>query len=210
MGTTQRSITVTGEGSVTVKPDTASLSLGVQATGGTANDALHQANASAAALTAALKAAGISDDDIATSGLSIYPQYNTSGVAITGYQVSNSLTVIVREISQAGPLIDLAAASAGEHITVGGISFSVADVEAVIGAARADAIDNANKRAGEYAAAAGVAVGAVRSISEGSIGNSGTLFARTVPRLAMPGAPTPVEAGMHDLTVAVTVVYEIA
>ena len=211
MGTTERSITVNGDGKVTVRPDTASLSLGVHATGRTASDALDQANSSEATLIAAMKAAGISDDDIATSGLSIYPQYNSSGVAITGYQASNNISVTVRQISQAGPLIDLAAASAGEHITVGGISFSVADVEGAIGGARADAIDNAKKRAGEYAAAAGVAVGAVTSISEGPIGNPGPMFPRTASTfLAASGAPTPVEAGTQDLTVSVTVVYEIA
>ncbi len=211
MATPQRSITVTGDGKVSVKPDIASLSLGVQATGRTASDALNHANSSAAALIAALKAAGISDDDIATSGLSIYPQYQSSGVAISGYQASNNITVTVRQIAQAGPLIDVAAASAGENITVGGISFSVADVEAAIGAARAAAVDNAKKRAGEYATAAGVAVGAVISISEGAIGHPGPVFARSASKLfATSDGPTPVEAGMHDLAVSVTVVYEIA
>lgn len=102
MGTTERSITVNGDGKVTVRPDTASLSLGVQATGRTATDALSQANISAAALIVALKAAGVLDDDIATSGLSIYPQYNPTGVAVTGYQASNNVTVTVRQIAGTG------------------------------------------------------------------------------------------------------------
>ena len=110
MGTTERSITVNGDGKVTVRPDTASLILGVQATGRTATDALNQANTSATALIAALKAAGVLDDDIATSGLSIYPQYNPTGVAVTGYRASNIVTVTVRHIAGTGPLIDAAAA----------------------------------------------------------------------------------------------------
>ena len=89
-----------------------------------------------------------------------------TGVAVTGYQASNNVTVIVRDIAKTGPLIDAAAAAAGDHITVGGVSFFVDDVEAVMGAARADAINNARKRAQEYAAAAGVTVGGVsRSVS---------------------------------------------
>jgi uncharacterized protein len=210
MGTTERSITVNGDGKVTVRPDTASLSLGVQATARTATAALNQANTSAAALIAGLKAAGVGDDDIATSGLSIYPHYNSAGVAVTGYQASNNITVTVRDIAAAGPLIDTAAASAGDHITVGGVSFYVDDVEAAIGAARANAIDNARKRAGEYAAAAGVSVGDVITISEVTVGYQPPMFARMPSKVSAESrSPTPIETGTQDLTVAVTVVYEI-
>lgn len=203
------SITVNGEGKIAVRPNIASLSIGVQAAGRTATDALRQTNTSAAALIAALKSAGVNDTDIATSGLSIYPQYNPSGVAVTGYQAANNVTVTVRDIAQTGPLIDTAAASVGEHITVGGVSFYVNDVEAVIGTARVDAIDNARKRAGEYAAAAGVAVGRVIQISEPTIGSPAPLFERTASRLLAESASTPIETGTQDLTVSVTVVYEL-
>ncbi|MEY2400809.1 MAG: uncharacterized protein QOJ08_920 [Ilumatobacteraceae bacterium] len=210
-GSLVRSITVNGDGKIKVKPDTASLSVGVQATAATATEALSQANTSAAALIAALKAAGISDNDIATSGLSIYPQYSSTGNTITGYQASNNVTVIVRDIANTGPVIDAAAAAAGDNITVGGVSFYVDNTEALIGAARADAIDNAKKRAGEYAAAAGVTVGAVVQISEVSISNPIPQFyaAKSAADASLAGSPTPIETGTQDLTVSVTVVYEL-
>ena len=72
VSTIERRIAVTGEGKITVKPDTASLNLGVQVTASAATEALSRANASAAALIASLKAAGIADADIATSGLSTW------------------------------------------------------------------------------------------------------------------------------------------
>ena len=75
--TTGKTITVKGDGRIKVKPDTATVNLGVQASARTATEALAQANSSAAALIAALKAGGVGADDIATSGLSIYPQYNS-------------------------------------------------------------------------------------------------------------------------------------
>jgi len=209
MSTQERSITVKGDGRIKVKPDTATLNLGVQATARTATEALAQANTSAAALIAALKAAGVGTDDIATSGLSIYPQYNQGGVAVSAYQASNNVTVIVRDVSKAGPLIDVAASSAGDHITVGGVSFSVDDAEAVMGSARAEAIDNARKRAEEYAAAAGVTVGGVVQISELSTGGPQPVFARAASMRAMMDSPTPIEAGMQDLSVSVTVVFEL-
>jgi uncharacterized protein YggE len=210
MSTQDRTITVKGDGKIKVKPDTATLNLGVQATARTATEALTQANTSAAALIAALKAGGVGSDDIATSGLSIYPQYGQAGVAVAGYQASNNVTVIVRDISNTGPLIDAAASSAGDHITVGGVSFFVDDVEAVMGAARAEAINNARKRAQEYAAAAGVTVGAVQQISELSNAGPQPIFARAAKFSAMADAPTPIEAGMQDLSVSVTVVFELS
>jgi uncharacterized protein len=183
----------------------------VQATRGTATDALSQTNGSATALIAALKDAGVSGDDITTSGLSIYPQYGSKNNAITGYQASNNVTVTVRQIAEVGRLIDVAAKAAGDSITIGGVSFFVDDTEALIGAARADAIANARKRAGEYAAAAGAAVGAVQEISEASINSPITpmFHSMSLQRSSGGGSPTPIEGGTQELSVAVTVVYEL-
>ena len=208
-GSLVRSITVNGEGRMKVKPDTASLNVGVQATAATATEALSQANTSAAALIAALKSAGISDNDIATSGLSVYPQYSSSGSTITGYQASNNVTVTVRDITQTGPTIDAAAAAAGDHITVGGVSFYVDDTEALIGAARADAINNAKKRASEYAQAAGAVVGGVVQISEVAVNNPVPMVYAAADSTRSLASPTPIETGTQDLTVSVTVVYEL-
>jgi uncharacterized protein YggE len=205
-----RSITVSGEGKIKVKPDTASLNIGVQATESTASKALAKANESAAALIAALKGAGVSADDIVTSGLYVYPQYGNSNY-ITGYQASNSVTVTVRDIDNAGPVIDAAAAAAGDNITVGGISFYVDETEQLIGAARADAIDNAKKRATEYAEAAGVSVGQVLQISEVSVSNPIPMYyAAKDAAGGANAASTPIETGTQDMTVSVTVVYSIA
>lgn len=208
-GSIVKSITVSGEGKIKVKPDTASLSVGVQAVASTATDALSQANTSASALIAALKNAGVSDNDIATSGLSMYPQYNSTGRTVTGYQASNNVTVTVRDISRTGPVIDAAAAAAGDNITIGGVSFYVDDTEALIGAARADAIGNAGKRAGEYAAAAGVTVGGVLQISEVSVSNPIPLVYRAAADSPASAAATPIETGTQDMTVSITVVYEL-
>ena len=211
VSTTERSITVTGKGKITVKPDTVSLSLGVQVTATTATEALSRANASAASLIASLKTAGIADDDVATSGVSIYPQYNSKNT-ITGYQASNSLTITVREIGRTGQLIDAAAAAAGDNITVGGVSFYVDDSEGLIGVARADAIHNARKRASEYAAAAGATVGDVIQISEPTTGGPVPQMFRAaaMSTFSAGGSPTPIEAGTQDLEVSVTVVYELS
>ena len=210
MSTTERSITVTGEGKITVKPDTASLNLGVQVTASTATEALSRANASAASLIASLKAAGIADADIATSGLSIYPQHNSKN-AISGYQASNNVTVTVREIGRTGQLIDAAADAAGDNLTVGGVSFHVDDTEGLIGAARANAMHNARKRAGEFAAAAGATVGGVIQISETNFrGPVQPMFRAASMSFSGGGSQTPIETGTQALEVSVIVVYELS
>jgi len=210
VSTTEHTIIVTGEGKVTVKPDTASLNLGVQVTASTATEALSRANASAASLIAALKSAGIADADIATFGLSIYPQHNSKNT-ISGYQASNNVTITVREVGRAGQLIDAAADAAGDDLTVGGVSFYVDDTEGLIGAARANAMLNARKRAGEYAAAAGVTVGGVIQISETNArGPVQPMFRAASMSFSGGGPQTPIETGMQDLEVSVTVVYELS
>jgi len=203
----QRTISVSGTGTTTVHPDTASLSLGVHAEADTATAALEQVNVSATRLIDAVKAVGIADDDIVTTGLYVYPSYGMDG-HITSHQASNTVTVTVRDIDRTGPVIDAAAAAAGEDVTIGGVSFYVDDTEKVIGAARAAAVANARERAGQYADAAGVKVGRVMVVSETSV--SWPTDIRYADKSEEGGTPTPVQTGTQRLTVSVSVVYQIA
>jgi uncharacterized protein len=147
---------------------------------------------------------------ITVTGLSIYPQHNSKN-AISGYQAANNVTITVREIGRTGQLIDAAADAAGDNLTVGGVSFYVDDTEGLIGAARANAMHNASKRAGEYAAAAGATVGGVIQISETNIrGPVQPMYRAASMSFSGGGSQTPIETGMHDLEVSVTVVYELS
>ena len=210
-GIVTRSVTVSGHGKVTVKPDTASLSLGVSVTASKANDALRQAANKADTLIKVLTSAGVSKDDIATSGVSLYPQYDNTGRTISGYNASNSMTVTIRKLGDAGTIIDAAAALVGNEINIGGIGFYVNDTEAVLGAARAAAITNAKARADQYAGAANATVGAVMTISEVSSPVIGPIYYQnaSADRAGAPAASTPVSPGTQDLTIDVTVVYEL-
>jgi uncharacterized protein YggE len=121
------------------------------------------------------------------------------------------MTVTVREIGRTGQMIDAASAAAGDNITIGGVSFYVDDTEGLIGAARADAVLNAHKRADEYAAAAGATVGGVIQISESRIGGPVTpVFRAASMSTFSAGGSAPIEAGTQDLEVSVTVVYELS
>jgi uncharacterized protein YggE len=207
-GVVSRTVTVSGEGTITVKPDIASINLGVQATAPTATAALDQTNTAAAKLIQALKSAGVANDDIVTNGVSVYPMYNGSN-RVTSYQASNTVTATVRSIDHTGPVIDAAAAAAGDNITIGGVSFSVGDPEAVIGAARAKAITNAKTRAGQFADAAGAKVGDVMQISEVSVSPVPVYYAGAADSVGGKAASTPVQPGTQDMSVSVTVVFAL-
>jgi uncharacterized protein YggE len=202
-----KTITVTSEGKTTVKPDTANVNMGVRVSGPSAQDVLAEANEKAAALIAALKALGVADDDIVTAGLSIYPQYDSNGRNVTGFEASNSVNVTIRDIDRAGEIIDGGAAFAGDAITIGGIFFSVADPEAVMADARVAAIENAKKRAGEYAEAAGVEVGEVLMISE--IGATPPMPLYREYAAADEAGSLAIQTGTTDLSATVTVVFAL-
>ena len=85
----QRTVTVTGHGTVEVAPDIAEVWMGVQATradGERGDD--HGRARSRSAWSTSLKGAGIAEEDIQTSGLSLYPNYSGTATPITGYTAS--------------------------------------------------------------------------------------------------------------------------
>ncbi len=202
-----RTITGRAVGSVDGVPDTLTVTLGVDSRAARAHDAMQANAARATAVIGALKAAGVAPKDLRTTQLAVSPTFDSRG-RINGYQVSNVVTARLQGIDGAGAVIDAAAAQAGDDIRVQGIELSIADTGRLMAAARADAVHAARAQAAQMARAAGVKVGAVRRITETRTGG-----ALPVP-LAYAGtdaaAKTPVEAGSQELTVAVTVVFEIA
>lgn len=201
-------ITVNGTGTITVTPDTATVMLGVNADAASASAALDSANRQMDALISAIRAAGVAPEDITTSSIYLGNRYDNMGRP-NGFSASNNLTVTVRGIDRTGPVIDAAAAGAGDNITLQGVSFSVADPEAVLGQARAAAIENARKRAGEYAEAAGVSVGAIRQISEAGVIAPQPMYAVADGAAARDMAAMPIMAGDQQMSVSVTVVFSM-
>ncbi|MGW4481055.1 SIMPL domain-containing protein [Rhodococcus triatomae] len=193
-------------GTVTAAPDTATVVLGVQTQDSTAEAALSANSERATALIDSLKAKGVAAEDIATSGLSVNPNYGISSTDITGYQVTNMVTATVHDISGAGELIDAAAAAAGDAVRVQSLTFSIDDDSELRAQARAKAVQQAKTQAGQIADAAGVSLGEVRSITEVAGDTPAPVPGRVMSDQA---SATPVEPGTQDLTVTVSVVYDI-
>jgi uncharacterized protein YggE len=203
-----RTITVTGHGTVSVVPDTATLSAGVQATAETATAALDQVAQGSQDLLGTFTGLGIADEDVQTSGLSLWPTYANDGQRITGYQASTNVTVTVREVSQVGTVVD-ALKGLGENLTLSGISFSYDDPEQRLQEARTNAIANARVRAEQYAAAAGTEVGDVMNIIEGTVSDP-IVFREMAADAAAPAAEMAVAPGSQELAADVTVVFEMS
>lgn len=202
-------ITVTGEGRVEAAPDMATITLGVQVRADTAAAALAANSERLGAVLARLKATGIADRDLQTSGLGLGPQmdYGREGQPprVVGYEATNMLTVRVRDLGQLGVVLDQAVSDGAN--TLNGLAFGLAEPQAALDAARVAAVQDARRKAEMMATAAGVTLGAVLEMSESHGGGPQPYF-RGAP-LAMDAAAVPVAGGEISLTVDVSITWEI-
>ncbi len=193
-----RTITVSGDGSVTTVPDRATFSFTIDTRAKTASAALTQNSKDAEAVIAALKAAGVSSANLQTSQVSLQPQTSQDGTQILGYAASNSVTARTA-LAGAGKIVD-AAVSAGAN-GVSGPSLDVSDQKSLYRDALHKAVDDAKLKAQSLADAAGLSLGAVQSIAEG-----GTSM--PIPMAGkLSDAAAPIEAGTQQIQASVTVTY---
>lgn len=204
-------IVVDGTGEIKGTPDTVTLSLGVQTTGPTAVDALHGNNYSAAFLVGTLKSKGVKPKDIQTNNLSISPNFDDHG-HITGYFVANSVTVTLHGVKGAGAIIDAAASAVGNAITFNGVQLSIGDdnSRSLIAKARASAVHQAVAHAQQLAAAAGLKLGAVRTIADtGNELPQPQFFSGDFVKQSGASA-VPIEPGSQQLSVNVAVTFAVS
>jgi len=205
-------LSVSADGSSEARPDLATLSLGVTTEGQTAQAALQENSRRMAALTQALRRAGVAERDIQTSNVSVYPQQQYregQEPLITGYQANNTVTAKVRNINNTGRVIDAAVAAGGN--TINGVTFSHADPEAQLDIARRDAIGEARRRADLYANALGMRVHRVVAVSEGG-GYSPPIpypMAARMDAVSPASPPPPIAPGEIETRVSVGVTFEL-
>ena len=208
-GGQQQGIVAHGEGTVTGIPDTVTVVLGAQTQSTSARDALSQNNAKTGAIIAMLKAKGVAAKDVQTSDLSISPMYGGAlpggESKITGYQVSNMVTATMHDVNASGAVIDAAADAAGNDVRVQQLSFSIADDGALRAQARTAAVTQAKEKAKQLADAAGVSLGPLLSITEGSSTPPPVPYAAQSKALN----DAPVEPGSQELRISVDLVYAV-
>ena len=161
-------ITVQGHGEVNVQPDIAQITLTVTTQSARQAEAVRQNAAQTTATLAALRGAGIANKDIQTRSYTVQPQYDDkpSPPVLTGYQVQNSVQATVRDLAKVGLVIDKA--TAGGASQVDGVSFDLSDQSAAQAKALTLAVESAHRKAEIMAAAAGVSLGRLLTMMEGS------------------------------------------
>ena len=190
-------------------PDVATISAGVVTQAVDGNAAMRQNAEQMAKVMAAIKAAGIADKDIQTSGINLSPQYRyveNEAPKITGFQASKTVNLKVRDITKLGKVLDALAAQGSNQIN--GPSFQIDQPEPVYDEARLAALKKAQARAETYAKSLGLKVRRIVSISEGGGGNF-----QPVPMMAMRAKSaemdTQVSPGETTLSVNLDVVFEL-
>lgn len=209
----QPRIVVTGEGEAVVAPDMAMLSLSVMREAKTAREALDANNTAMAEVIEAIKASGVEDRDLQTAGLQIMPRYNytnkpdgTQEAELVAYQVTNTLSVRVRDIAKTGEIIDKAV-SLGVN-QGGNIVFTNDDPKATVTEARKEAVAEATEKARILAEAAGVKLGRVVEISDQNFG------VQPMPQMEAKAfdralAAVPIQAGENTYRVQVSMTFEL-
>lgn len=207
-------IVVSGEGKVTATPNIATVTVGILTQGNDVARAQKENTEKMNALVAAVKKIGIEEGDIQTTTYYINPRYNyrEGRSEIEGYEVSQSVTVKIRDLSKISAVL----AAAGEHKAnqVSGVNFSIDEPENLRVEARAKAIERARDMAKAISKGLGVKLGRVVAFNE-----SGNGFPVPMPYLAerassgMGGPdmmPQPkIEPGSQEIVVQVSVTYEI-
>ena len=204
-------LSVSASAEATRVPDVASLSTGVVTQAADANAALKANSAQMNKVVAAIRAAGIAERDIQTSGININPQYRyaeNQPPTITGYQASNNVNIKVREVGKLGEVLDALVASGANQVN--GPNFEIDEPEAVYDEARQAALKKAQARAEMYAKSLGLRVRRIVSISEGGGGGFRPMPMMMAQAKSMDRAEsTSVSPGETTLSVNLDVVFEL-
>jgi uncharacterized protein len=204
-------LTVQGTGLSEGTPNLLTVSVGIDVTDATANEALADDSNKAAAVTAELTQAGVTAANVQTSDLSINPNYNLKG-EITGYEVTNTLTAMIHNFTTAGSVIDSIAGAAGNAIRLDSLNFSVQDTRGLEDEARTDAVHQAVSHAETMAQAAGERLGPVCSLTDQTqTENLNEPFAAGLPDATSnaPQTPVPLSPGSQQETAQVSMVYAL-
>jgi uncharacterized protein YggE len=205
--TTDRYLTVTGVGTISVVPDAVRFNATVSVLGSTNAAALSSASKSSAAVRAALKAKGIATKDIRSANISVYPEYNwtqEAGTKITGYRASQSFDVLIRKAADAGSIIEAVVTAGGDNVQLGGVIPTTINPSVATEDARAAAVANAKSKATSYAKLLGTSIGKVLFLEE----QSSPVYSSPFPSAkagAADAAAIEIDLGEQDVTVTITV-----
>ncbi len=204
-GSSDRTVTVSGNATIKSAPDEAIVTLGVQTQASSAQQALQQNASKMTDVMKALLGDGLKADDIATVGVSLYPNYDSNGTIIVSYSVQDQINVTVHDMAKVGTIIDDAVAG-GANLS-SGISFQLSDQNQGVEKALQAAVENARSKAETLATAGNASLGQVISITEGYAPTPGPVFYDKMA--AGVAESTPISPPTLETQVSVTVVWAL-
>ncbi len=229
-------VKVSGQGQAAGQPDLAILRMGVESFADSVAEARSKAASAMEDVVAALREEGVEDKDIQTRFFNVSPRYTSREVTrciasatgesatlepecfpqreqvITGYEVSNGLTVVVRNLEGVDTVIDRAIEAGGDLIRFHGISFTIEETGPLEEEARAAAVADMRDKAEQLASSTGVSLGRLIYIFEYSdSGGFNADFGGRQPMMAFAAseASTKILPGEQSITVTVQGVYAI-
>lgn len=207
-----KTLTVVGTGKVTMKPEVARFTAGVQKFSDSVSEAMKQENQTTKAIINALRGSGIKEEDIQTSYFSVWPQmsdYYEEGIRknkISGYSVSNNVAVKIRDIDRVSDIIAKVIDAGANNIS--GVSFGADEPKEQESEARDKAVADAREKAQKMAQSSGRKLGKIISVSEGNVIQPVSSGYRMMDGAGGGGGPA-IEAGSVEVAQTVTVVFEL-
>ncbi len=202
------SFDVSGEGKVVVIPDQAVVSMGVQETGGNLKQVQEAVNKKMTSLSKSLKDLGIAEKDIKTTGYNYYPDWQNK----SKFVAYASLSIVIRDMEQVSPVMDLVGSLGLDNVS--GPTFGLSDdlMSKTVKEARSLAIDKAKAKAEELSGLAGMKLGRIVNVAEGTNRPQNYLMRDALPITGGGNSElkttTPVEVGSSEIVVDVTLSYE--
>lgn len=205
--TSTQGITVQATGTVKVTPDAVRLNLTATSLGSTSKDALATTSTTASAIRKVLIADGIATKDIATTRITVNPEYNYSSTdkspVLTGYRATQSFTIVIRHADTAGKVVDDVVAAAGDGATIDSVTPYVLDSEKALASARVLAVSKARAKAKAYASLLYARLGNVVYLTE--LNSNYTPSPVPYGLGGKADAATQVDLGQQDVSVSIEV-----
>lgn len=208
-------ISVTGASQVYAKPDLALANFSVVNEAKTVAEALSENTSKMNAVIAFIKNQGVQDKDLKTANFNISPRYEwrkatemfPSGERVmTGYEVTQSLQVKIRDLSKIGAIIQGAADNGANQVD--NLQFTIDQQDELKKQARQDAIDQAKSKAKELASQLGVNLGKITNFSESGYFPA-PIYYGMEKAVGIGGSTPQIETGENKIEASVTITYEI-
>lgn len=206
-------IAVSGKGEVEGRPDSLQIEVGVSARRDSVAQATNDAAVEAQAVIDALVGGGVAEEDIQTRSLSVYPEYDypqNGQPRLRGYVFTNTVAATLRNLDDAGAVIDAALAAGGDDSVLNGVTFALEDDDEALVAAREAAFADARAKAEQLAELAGLELGPAVAIDETLSGGAPGPDFRDFAADGGAESYTAIAPGQVTTTVVVSIRFSVA